>query len=369
MVENTKINTETNTEIVLQKDLSKKLVDKFSRPLTDLRISVIDRCNLRCTYCMPKKPNGEVYKFLPKADLLSFDEICRIVKVLAKNGLQKIRLTGGEPLLRKNLDDLIRELKKIHNIKEVALTTNGVFLKEQIASLVDAGLDRVTLSLDAIDPALLNRISGRPVDLENIYAGIEQTLNLGIKVKINSVIQKQLNDTHFLDLLEKFRGTDVEVRLIEFMDVGMSNNWQLDKVVPSKELIKRIEQRWPLEALGRQQINDVASRYRYTDGQGTIGFISSISQPFCGNCSRARLSSEGQLYNCLFAKNGLLLRDKMRSGISDAKLENLLTQNWAMRSDRYSEERSSIHKQNSLSEETATSNNKPEKIEMFYIGG
>lgn len=342
---------------------STQTLDRLKRPLTDLRISVTDRCNLRCTYCMPKKPNGELYEFLPKNELLSFEEIIRVVKALAPGGLQKIRLTGGEPLLRKDLDVLIAGLNEIDGIKEIALTTNGIFLEQKIKTLVDSGLDRVTLSLDAIDQDLLNQISGRPVDLNKIYAGIDAVLELGIKLKINTVIQKNVNDEHFLKVLEKFRNTPIEVRLIEFMDVGNANQWNLDKVVPSKELISKIEQQWPLEAMGRQQINDVADRYRYIDGSGTIGFISSISQPFCGNCSRARLSSEGKLYTCLFATQGLLLRDKLREGMTDVELQDLLQKHWHKRDDRYSETRSvSIDK-------IKKSKPEAERIEMFYIGG
>ncbi|MBT8141992.1 MAG: GTP 3',8-cyclase MoaA [Gammaproteobacteria bacterium] len=337
-----------------------ELRDHYQRPLTDLRISVTDRCNLRCTYCMPKKPNGERYNFLPKEDLLSFNEITRVVNVLAQKGLQKIRITGGEPLLRKDLDQLIASIKSIDGIKEVALTTNGVFLSEQIDALVDAGLDRVTLSLDAIDQDLLNRISGRTVDLEKVYAGLDATLQKDLKLKVNTVIQRGVNDDHFMHVLQRFRGTAVEVRLIEFMDVGGLNQWQLDKVVPSRELIQKIEQKWPLEMLGRQQSSDVANRYRYADGQGTLGFISSISQPFCGHCSRARLSSEGILYTCLFANTGLLIRDKLRDGLSDDELQELLTQHWQQRRDRYSEERMT---------KPGRAHAESEKIEMFYIGG
>ena len=353
----------------LVQDLGKKtgtlnspmVLDKFERPLRDLRISVTDRCNLRCTYCMPKKSNGEPYSFMPKSQLLSFAEITQVVRALVPSGLQKIRITGGEPLLRKNLETLIFDLKNISGINEIALTTNGVFLEQQIDALVDAGLDRVTLSLDAVEQNLLNQISGRYVDLEKVFSGLDACLKKGIEVKVNTVIQKNINDEHFIEVLKHFRNTPVEVRLIEFMDVGGLNQWQLEKVVPSKTLIEKIQTHWPLEPLGRKQISDVANRYRYQDGQGTIGFISSISQPFCGNCSRARLSSEGILYTCLFANQGLFLRDKIRNGVTGTDLHELLRAHWQKRTDRYSEERSAVKKQ--------PSENSSERIEMFYIGG
>ena len=340
---------------------SPMVLDTFERPLTDLRISVTDRCNLRCTYCMPKKANGETYSFMPKEQLLSFSEITRVVEALAPIGLQKIRLTGGEPLLRKNLEQLISNIKKVPGIKEIALTTNGIFLAQQIDALVDAGLDRLTLSLDAIEQTLLDQISGRHVDLEKVFSGIEACLEKGIEVKVNTVIQKNVNDEHFIDVLKHFRNTPVEVRLIEFMDVGGLNQWQLDKVVPSRILIDKIEKHWPLEALGRKQVSDVANRYRYQDGQGTIGFISSISQPFCGNCSRARLSSDGKLYTCLFANHGLHLRDKIRADITESDLRELLQSHWQKRTDRYSEER--------LTMKNKIPKDSNERIEMFYIGG
>ncbi len=335
------------------------LLDRRGRPLRDLRISVMDRCNFRCTYCMPASTYGEDYAFLGNTERLSFDEIERVCRQAAQLGVSKLRLTGGEPLLRPALPDLVRRLRAIDGIDDIALTTNGVLLDRQSAALADAGLDRVTVSLDTLDPVLFHQISGGRGDVEAVLRGIEVARHAGFRdgVKINAVLQRGLNDGGALDLVERFRGTGVVLRFIEFMDVGNRNAWSVERVVDSAELRARIEARWPLLALPPRHPGEVASRYRFLDGAGEIGLISSISTPFCGDCTRARLSSEGQLYTCLFASQGTDLRSLLRAGEDDTALRAVLAGVWTARNDRYSELRG-----------------RPapvprRRIEMHYIGG
>lgn len=335
------------------------LLDRRGRPLRDLRISVMDRCNFRCTYCMPASTYGEDYAFLGTTERLSFDEIERVCRQAAQLGVSKLRLTGGEPLLRPALPDLVRRLRAIDGIDDIALTTNGVLLDRQSAALADAGLDRVTVSLDTLDPVLFHQISGGRGDVEAVLRGIEVARHAGFRdgVKINAVLQRGLNDGGALDLVERFRGTGVVLRFIEFMDVGNRNAWSVERVVDSAELRARIEARWPLLALPPRHPGEVASRYRFLDGAGEIGLISSISTPFCGDCTRARLSSEGQLYTCLFASQGTDLRSLLRAGEDDTALRAVLAGVWTARNDRYSELRG-----------------RPapvprRRIEMHYIGG
>jgi cyclic pyranopterin phosphate synthase len=335
-------------------------LDRFARPLHDLRISVMDRCNFRCPYCMPKAQFHDHYRFLQSAQRLSFEEIVRLSRLFAGLGVRKLRLTGGEPLLRTNLADLIGDLSGIPGIEDLALTTNGVLLGHHAADLYANGLRRVTVSLDTVDEAIFTRMSGGFEALDQVLAGIDAAIAAGLApVKINTVIERGVNDHTALDLLEYFRGKPVIVRFIEFMDVGNRNAWSPEQVVPSSELVARIQARWPMHALTENHRGEVAKRWAFDDGGGEVGFISSISQPFCGACSRARLSSEGKFYTCLFATDGLDLRAALRAGASDADLLALVRGVWRARVDRYSEERETLRR----------SGPPAKKIEMYYIGG
>jgi cyclic pyranopterin phosphate synthase len=335
-------------------------LDKLARPLHDLRISVMDRCNFRCPYCMPKEKFHENYRFLKSQDRLSFDEILRLSRLFAALGVRKLRLTGGEPLLRANLSDLVGDLTMIPGIEDIALTTNGVLLGQHAVDLHANGLRRVTVSLDTLDPAIFARMSGGFAALDQVLHGIDAAIAAGLApVKINAVIERGVNDHTALDLVERFRGKPVIVRFIEFMDVGNRNAWRPEMVVPSRELAARVHARWPMHPVAENYRGEVAQRWRFDDGAGEVGFISSVSQPFCGACSRARLSSEGKFYTCLFATQGLDLRAAMRAGASDADLENLIRGRWLGRTDRYSE----------LRDESRRSEPQPKKIEMYYIGG
>jgi cyclic pyranopterin phosphate synthase len=333
-------------------------LDQRGRPLHDLRISVMDRCNFRCPYCMPASKYGEHFAFLPNHARLDFDEIVRVTRLATRLGVRKVRLTGGEPLLRPNIAELVSELNNIEGITDIALTTNGVLLGQQAPALMAAGLTRVTVSLDSLDPAVFSQMNGGRGELDRVLQGIRAATDNGLgNIKLNTVVQRGVNDHTLLDLLDYFRGTAIVVRFIEFMDVGTLNHWSMDEVVPSAELLKQIEQRWPLEALPGQYKGEVAKRYRYRDGQGEIGFISSVTAPFCGACTRARLSSDGSLYTCLFAETGVDLKGPLRAGASDAELLQLMRGTWQQRSDRYSEER-------------ANPQAAPHrKIEMYFIGG
>jgi cyclic pyranopterin phosphate synthase len=334
--------------------------DTFSRPIRDLRISVMDRCNFRCPYCMPRETFHAKYRFLGSGERLSFDEIVRVARLFVQLGVRKLRLTGGEPLLRANLADLVGDLTAIPGVEDVALTTNGVLLAQHAAELKAAGLNRVTVSLDSLDPAVFTRMSGGLGSVEEVLQGLAHARRAGLApIKVNAVIQRGINDDTVLDLVEHFRGTDVIVRFIEYMDVGNRNEWRADLVVPSKELLARIGARWPLEPLKGNYRGEVSRRYRFTDGRGEIGFISSVTQPFCGSCTRARLSSDGILYTCLFATRGTSLRDELRGGASDAHLLERIRTVWLGRADRYSELRARLR------ESTAAQ----PKIEMYYIGG
>ncbi len=335
-------------------------LDKLGRPLHDLRISVMDRCNFRCPYCMPKEKFHENYRFLKSQDRLSFEEILRLSRLFAALGVRKLRLTGGEPLLRTNLADLVGDLTMIPGIEDIALTTNGVLLGQHAVDLHANGLRRVTVSLDTLDPEIFARMSGGFAALDQVLHGIDAAIAAGLTpVKINAVIERGVNDHTALDLVERFRGKPVIVRFIEFMDVGNRNAWRPEMVVPSRELVARILARWPMHPVAENYRGEVAQRWRFDDGAGEVGFISSVSQPFCGACSRARLSSEGKFYTCLFATQGLDLRAAMRAGASDADLENLIGGRWLGRTDRYSE----------LRDELRRTDPQPKKIEMYYIGG
>jgi cyclic pyranopterin phosphate synthase len=336
------------------------VLDRFKRPMRDLRISVMDRCNFRCPYCMPRETFHERYRFLKASERLEFGEITRIARIATRLGVRKVRITGGEPLLRSGLADLVAEISTLEGIEDIALTTNGVLLEQHAAELKGNGLGRVTVSLDSLEPEVFRRMSGGYGEPAQVLAGIDAALAAGLApVKVNAVIKRGVNDHTVLALLERFRGTPVIVRLIEYMDVGNRNAWRADEVVTSAELLRQISARWPIGAASRREHGQVAERYLYEDGAGEIGFISSVSAPFCGDCSRARLSSEGMLYTCLFATRGVDLRSPLRAGATDEELFATLRDAWQRREDRYSELRGSklgvtqpLH-----------------KVEMHYIGG
>jgi len=341
---------------------SRNPLDRRGRALHDLRISVMDRCNFRCPYCMPKDRFHENFRFLKSQERLSFEEIVRLAGLFASLGVRKLRLTGGEPLLRANLADLVGDLSIIPEIEDIALTTNGVLLARHAVDLQANGLKRVTVSLDTLDRDVFARMSGGLAALDEVLHGIDAALAAGLApVKVNTVVERGVNDHTVLDLLEHFRGRPVIVRLIEFMDVGNRNAWRPDMVVPSRELADRIHARWPIHPVSENYRGEVAQRWQFDDGAGEIGFISSVSQPFCGNCSRARLSSEGKFYTCLFATHGLDLREAMRAGASDDELLQMIRGTWQGRDDRYSELRG-------VSQRTAQTGGE-KKIEMYYIGG
>ncbi len=336
------------------------LRDRLGRPMHDLRISVMDRCNFRCPYCMPRETFHERYRFLKASERLSFDEIVRIARACVGLGARKLRLTGGEPLLRSGVADLVGELSSLEGVEDIALTTNGILLASHAAELKGNGLHRVTVSLDSLDEAVFERMSGGFGGLQNVLDGIEAAVEAGLApVKVNAVVKRGVNDHTVLGLLERFRGTPVIVRLIEFMDVGNRNAWRADEVVPSAELLRRVRDRWPVTAVSGRTRGEVAERYVYDDGAGEIGFVSSVSAPFCGDCSRARLSSEGAFYTCLFATQGTDLRAPLRAGADDADLRALVRSAWTPRTDRYSEQR----------ERLRAAERPLHKIEMNYIGG
>jgi cyclic pyranopterin phosphate synthase len=347
-------------EVIVPLSLRPAPRDTFSRPMRDLRISVMDRCNFRCPYCMPRETFHERYRFLGSHERLSFDEIVRLARLFVQLGVRKLRLTGGEPLLRANLPDLIGDLTAISGVEDIALTTNGVLLARYAAELKAAGLKRVTVSLDSLDAAVFARMSGGFGGVTEVLEGIEHARRAELTpIKVNAVIERGLNDHTALELIEHFRGTGVIVRFIEYMDVGNRNHWSSEVVVPSRELLERISARWPLSPLKPAYRGEVAERYAFTDGQGEVGFISSVSQPFCGACSRARLSSDGIMYSCLFANHGTSLRDALRGGASDDALLEVIRAVWLKRDDRYSELRASL---------TPAAQGE-RKVEMFYIGG
>jgi GTP 3',8-cyclase len=334
--------------------------DTLGRPLHDLRISVMDRCNFRCPYCMPRETFHEHYRFLKATERLSFEEITRLTRLFVQLGVQKVRLTGGEPLLRANISELVGELTALEGVQDVALTTNGVLLGQHAAELKANGLHRITVSLDTLDPEIFKQMSGGFAERDRVLEGIRAAQDAGLTpIKINCVVERGLNDHTVLDLVEHFRGTGVIVRFIEYMDVGTRNHWSRERVVASRELLASIGGRWPLHAVQENYHGEVAERYAFDDGAGELGFISSVSNPFCGSCTRARLSSEGVFYTCLFARSGVDLREPLRSGASDDELRTLIADTWNRRGDRYSELRSSLY----------TSEQPLRKIEMYYIGG
>ncbi|MDX9994759.1 MAG: GTP 3',8-cyclase MoaA [Rhodocyclaceae bacterium] len=335
---------------------SHELTDVLGRPVRDLRVSITDRCNFRCVYCMPKTVFGRDYAFLPRTDLLSFEEIARIARLFVARGVQKIRLTGGEPLLRHGMERLIELLANIPGL-ELTLTTNGSLLQQKAATLAALGLQRVTVSLDALDDTTFKRMNDSDYPVAKVLAGIEAAASAGLRpVKINCVVKRGLNDDQIVPLARHFRHSGHILRFIEYMDVGSSNGWQLDEVVPSAEVLRRIGEHFPLAPIDPNYPGEVAERWRYQDGAGEIGVISSVTRAFCDSCTRIRLSTEGKLYTCLFASEGHDLRRLLRSGADDAALDAAIRAIWEQRKDRYSQIRMA-----------ATPALK--KIEMSYIGG
>ncbi|HBO96715.1 MAG TPA: GTP 3',8-cyclase MoaA [Candidatus Omnitrophica bacterium] len=334
--------------------------DTFLRPLKDLRISVIDRCNFRCTYCMPDKEDSRHYSFLKSNDWLTFEEVIRLTKVFVGLGVTKIRLTGGEPLLRPNLVELVGKLRAIEGVKDLALTTNGSLLSRYAPDLKDAGLDRITVSLDTMDARLFHQMNGNKGDLKKVLEGIHICEELDFPlIKINVVLQKGVNDHSVMDLVRYFKGRKPVLRFIEYMDVGNCNHWDLRYVVPTRELVDLINGHFPLRPLAAKEFGEVAARYEFADGSGEIGFISSVTQPFCGTCTRGRISAEGRMYACLFAGDGVDLRAPLRAGAADVELSALIQNVWQKRTDRYSELRTKIR----------SSPEHAHKVEMFQIGG
>jgi cyclic pyranopterin phosphate synthase len=332
------------------------LVDTRGRRLHDLRISITDRCNFRCVYCMPKTVFGRDYPFLPRTELLSFEEIARLARIFAAHGVRKIRLTGGEPLLRRDTEQLVELLAAIPDL-EVTLTTNGSLLAQRARSLRDAGLSRVTVSLDALDEDIFQRVNDVSFPAAQVLEGIAAAEAAGLSpVKVNMVVKRGLNDTQILPMVEHFRGTGQILRFIEYMDVGSSNGWRMEEVVPSAEVIRHIDEMYPVEPVEPAYPGEVAERWRFRDGAGEIGVISSVTHAFCGGCTRVRLSTEGKLYTCLFAQQGHDLRQRLRDGASDAELSAAIADIWQSRNDRYSEIR-------------AEQTHGQQKIEMSYIGG
>jgi GTP 3',8-cyclase len=337
-----------------------RIRDALDRPLHDLRISLLDRCNFRCPYCMPETEFHADFQFLKKQQLLGHDEILKIAGVAVALGVSKLRVTGGEPLLDKKVHQLVEGLSRLRGVDDLALTTNGMLLGPVAQRLADAGLDRVTISLDSIDPGIFRMMSGNRGDLDKVLQGIEAAEKAGLRpIKINAVVQRGVNDHTVLDLLAHFRGSGHIVRLIEYMDVGNRNGWKQDQVVPSKELLALVGARWPLRAAERNYPGEVAQRYEYLDGLGEVGFISSVTEPFCGACSRARLAADGVLYTCLFATTGISLREPLRNGATEAELRDILSRIWLQRADHYSElRRPKVAESHALS-----------KVEMYRIGG
>jgi cyclic pyranopterin phosphate synthase len=336
------------------------LLDRLGRPLETLRISITDRCNFRCVYCMPKEVFGRDYAFLERRELLTLEELARVVGIFAGLGVRTVRITGGEPLVRRNVEHLVELLAAVETAEggrlELALTTNGSLLAQKAEALAAAGLSRVTVSLDSLDDEAFRALNDVDFPVQRVLEGIDAAVAAGLPVKVNAVVKRGANDGDVLGLAEHFRGSGHVLRFIEYMDVGATNGWRLEDVVSADEIVQRISERWPLEPVAPDRPDATARRWRYADGAGEIGVVASVTQPFCGGCSRARLSAEGRLYTCLFAARGHDLRAPLRLGASDEDLAELLRAIWTRRTDRYSELR------------TAETASLP-KVEMSYIGG
>ena len=341
-------------------DSTTDIRDTFGRPIRDMRVSVTDRCNFRCPYCMPAEIYGERYEFLPRAELLTFEEIARLVGIFVGLGVTKVRLTGGEPLVRNSLEDLVARLAGIDAIQDLTLTTNGYLLAQKARQLKEAGLGRLTVSLDSLDEEVFKVMNGRNYGTGRVLEGIAAAEAAGFSpIKVNAVVQRGVNDHTIVDLARHFKGTGHILRFIEYMDVGNLNGWRLDEVVPADEIYRMIDSEMPLKPVEANYLGEVALRYQYADGEGEIGIIASVTKPFCGDCTRARLSTDGKLFTCLFAGRGTDLRGPMRDGADDDELRDLISGVWRKREDRYSELRTwATHGQDS-----------PKKIEMYQIGG
>jgi GTP 3',8-cyclase len=340
------------------KKMEKTIIkDKLNRPLRDLRISVIDRCNFRCQYCMPADQFGPDFVFLPKSALLSYEEIERLAKIFVSLGVEKIRLTGGEPLLRRDLPKLVQKLSQIEGLTDIGLTTNGVLLPKLAQKLKDAGLKRVNISLDSLSDDLFGKINGRGIGVKPVLEGIEAAKQAGLGVKINMVVKKGLNDSEIIPMAEYCKNNGLELRYIEFMDVGSTNGWKMDDVVTKKQIYELLKQNFELEPVDPHYYGEVAKLYSYKGTDINVGFITSVSESFCSSCTRSRLSANGQIFTCLFNGNGHDIRNFMRNGATDKELTKRITDIWNGRDDRYSDER------------TAETNKNRKKIEMSYIGG
>jgi GTP 3',8-cyclase len=338
--------------------MEKKISDTLNRPLRDLRISVTDQCNFRCRYCMPKEIYDQNYPFLSQQELLNFEEIARLVHIFTSLGVTKIRITGGEPLLRRDLPTLIQLITSIDSVQDIALTTNGVLLKKQATLLKEAGLVRVNISLDTLKEETFSHLNSQQYHLKQVLAGIEAAAQAGLKIKINMVVINGVNDDEIASFVRHFQGSGHMVRFIEYMDVGNNPSWSLDQVISKTEIVNKIYAEAPIEESKASYFGEVASRFRYPGSQEEFGVISSITDPFCASCTRARLSADGFLYTCLFASHGYNLRDLLRSKKGDEDIKQFIEEIWQQREDHYSEERL-LHQQQP----------KKQKIEMFYIGG
>jgi cyclic pyranopterin phosphate synthase len=335
------------------------ILDQLGRPVRDLRISVTDRCNFRCSYCMPGEVFGESYQFLPRSEILTFEEIERLVRLLVPLGVSKLRITGGEPLLRHQLPDLIARLAAVPDVDDLALTTNATLLPRLAVRLAEAGLRRVAVSLDSLDEDVFLAMNGGKLGVGRVLEGVEAAARAGLgPVKLNCVVQRGVNDHTLVELARHFKGSGHIVRFIEYMDVGTRNGWELGQVLPAAEIVRQLDDAFGIEPIDPNYPGEVAQRWRYTDGSGELGVIASVTQPFCNGCTRARLTTDGQLVTCLFASHGTDLRGPLRSGASDEQLTALLERVWTGRNDRYSEQRSEL-----------TATGERERIEMYQIGG
>lgn len=335
----------------------KPVTDLYNRPLRDLRISVTDRCNFRCTYCMPEEIFGEKFQFLPHEEILTFEEISRLTRIIIRSGAVKLRLTGGEPLVRRDIEVLVGQLAELEGVHDLAMTTNAYLLPQKVEMLKAAGLKRVTISLDSLDDATFRKINGNRSSVARVVKGIKAAQAAGLgPIKINAVVQRGVNDHHIVDMARFCRDNDLILRLIEYMDVGTMNGWCMDHVIPAEEMVEIIDAAFPLKQVERNYRSETALRYEYADGQGEVGMIASVTKPFCGACSRMRLSPQGKIYTCLFATEGIDLKTPLRDGASDDDLEAIIRGTWTKRDDAYSERRT---------DKTV----KREKIEMYYIGG
>jgi len=333
------------------------ILDKFQRPFRDLRVSVTDRCNFRCPYCMPAEIYGERYQFLPRNDLLTFEEITRIVNITVSLGVKKVRITGGEPLVRQDVEKLVSMISRINGVEDLAMTTNAYLLSGIAQTLKDAGLHRITVSMDSVDDDVFQRMNGRGFGTAKVMNGIDSAKRAGFNpIKINAVVQKGINDHTLVDLAKWCRDNGHIPRFIEYMDVGTLNEWKLDEVLPADEIVRIIGEELPVEQLNPAYVGEVARRYRYLDDKGEFGVISSVTQPFCGDCTRLRLSPEGRIVTCLFAETGTDLREPMRNGATDEQVSDIIQGTWRVREDRYSEERTTMNEPRS-------------KVEMYHIGG